>query len=723
MNQNINFIALAIVMLGGHSLWAQDTITTAPETLPIVDSTAIENVKIDNVSVIDMVNDTIEQKNKALPKNDNITVDTNRIKERIKERRLRRELRNEEQSANEQGDTIKKETITKETPTKKETPTVTKKAITQQPVKTMAEQTHFTDTVSLRVYDVVNNYGLQRSFIEDSNGLQTYLAEQPQNFAKLEKLCQTIAIDARAMIADLDLDYRDGVVWLDTNLIIENYDQDRRVLQHLATHAENLKEHYFILKEEQIAKEKLMAEVRAQEEARRRQLAQNERLATVHEEIADHHRSINHICNNRNITDKTEQKTLKDLFYAYLAVYNKYDITTPKATDRLLAENNALNNFQQNLLDSVLSERSYIKRINNFKEELRQVAGREYSNVYKSYSRLFKRTNVAINFSTIDEYKKYIDDLCEIINTQQMYIQSIREQELIAINNKKIQEIYGKKYRDIASAYKDVVTGMDFTPTFLNSVEGNKYFDMIYEFQNVQQCYINNYNRLETIEHTGIALMESCGKEIADIASAYKVLLSKTSFVATFNTLEGAKSYTEKLDNFVTMQTQYDTIIKMRMTIDAQLKKIQYLKSVDKVLSTGYKNIKKTCVLTPDFTTVHQGDAFIKVLSEHIEMQAQFLETMEQQKVLIANREQIFNLSKPYKNITKAYKKLNKSYDTSKAIISMQDFELYQNIQRRHIILQEKMLTILGSANAVDVDQQLKHAGDIDRIKLVIQAQ
>ena len=186
MNQNINFIALAIVMLGGHSLWAQDTITTAPETLPIVDSTAIENVKIDNVSVIDIVNDTIEQKNKALPKNDNITVDTNRIKERIKERRLRRELRNEEQSANEQGDTIKKETIAKEIPTKKETPIVTKKTITQQPVKTMAEQTHFTDTVSLRVYDVVNNYGLQRSFIEDSNGLQTYLAEQAQNFAKLE---------------------------------------------------------------------------------------------------------------------------------------------------------------------------------------------------------------------------------------------------------------------------------------------------------------------------------------------------------------------------------------------------------------------------------------------------------------------------------------------------------------------------------------------------------
>ena len=45
-----------------------------------------------------------------------------------------------------------------------------------------------------------------------------------------------------------------------------------------------------------------------------------------------HHRSIIQACDGAGIKDKARLKELKDLYYSYLMVYNKYDLSTGHAT-------------------------------------------------------------------------------------------------------------------------------------------------------------------------------------------------------------------------------------------------------------------------------------------------------------------------------------------------------------------------------------------------------
>lgn len=574
------------------------------------------------------------------------------------------------------------------------------------------------DTIKLTARDVATNYGLNPEFLDDTNSLGSYLQSLPQNYADLSKTCLTIAKSAQTMIQDLDVDYRDGVVYFDNTHQLVNYDVDKAMLNQLILRAERLSHDYDSLEHQRILEEQRKSQERARAEALRIKAQKEAELAQIRNEVNASHKSIAAICNDGSITDKAKVKELKDIYYAYLSVYNKYDLSSTTDLDELKESNLELLDFQTHLKDSVLGNNSHLAQIARFKDEFKTDSER-FPNVYRSYCKLFKKISIPVAFATLEEYDLYIQRINETKEVQRQYRQSIYELTRINANNENIANLYGKRYKDISSAYHTMFTSQDFTPAFVTSDEGLRYLNGLKEFQDVQQHYIDNFARLEKIRAKSESIMETNVKANYDIVTSYKELLSHNSFVANFRTLDGAELYAQRLDNFELMQAAYDTIILLRNEIQRKNDSILNSKIADKFLLTGYKAIKKNQTLTPHFLTLPQGEDFIRNLKEFINVENLFLIAIAERQLLFNRRDEITSREGSYPNIVKAYNKMAKTY-TYYAIENVQDLERYRRTQERHLSCQQVFMQALSGADAASYNQQLKRVNDASKIRLIL---
>ena len=587
------------------------------------------------------------------------------------------------------------------------------------PLMAMAQVPANAPTV-ISVAELMGNYGLDTAWVNDTAAMLRYLDEQPQKYVELTNLCVSVRTRAQKAISSIEHDYqfRDSLIWLDSNTVLSDYPIFEYRLRNLADMMGRLSIKYSRMEQQRIEAEREAARRRAEEEARRQQEERNRIANDLRGSIGVHDRAIKTACDAVGITDKNKLKDLKDLYYSYLMVYNKYDLSEGNATDESIARLDQLNSFQNDLLENVLGNNSLPNQIDNFKNVLKVRCEKENGDVYRSYSKVFKHTKVPVSFADIKEYEDYIVRLRTIINVQQRYLHTLELRATIAKGTDAIVSLYGKKYRDNANAYKEVLKGLNQLPTFTTDAESILFIRYLEDFIAAQQLYLDFYPVMEDISHRTDTILGH--KEFSDVVSAYRDAMPSLKPMPGFRDPDGAVVYDNQLAEVTSVQQCYLDVIALRQTIVLNDDSLLAGKKTDRVLTNGYKLLRKQVDLRPSFATVERGRSFIDILNNYIEMQQLGLTTLHKLEQINANDRKIKDKDIPYANIRKAYGRMYKAYQGVDEITNTEDLRRYDRQCDYILEMQEAFMDTQRSSTAADSDSKLKRENNIENIKLVI---
>ena len=573
----------------------------------------------------------------------------------------------------------------------------------------------------LSVADIVGNYGLDTAWVNDTATVMAYLAAQPQDYVALTNFCVSIRTKAQKMIASIESDYdlRDSLVWLDSNTVLADYPIYEYRLRRLADLMGRMSIKYSRLEQQRIEAEKEEARRRAIEEARRQQEERNRMAADLRSSIDLHHRAIITACDGAGISDKAKLKELKDLYYSYLMVYNKYDLSAGNATGESINRLDELNAFQNDLLENVLGQNSLPSQIENFKNILKVRCEGENNDVYRSYSKVFRQTSVPVNFADVREYEAYINRMRMVINVQQRYLQTLDLRAAIASGSDAIVAQYGKKYKQVAAAYREVLRTVNQLPAFTTNAESLLFIQNLEEFIAAQQLWLDYYSLLEQISQRSERI-KSVGFKLADVAAAYREVEPSMLPVPGFRDTEGALQYEEQLEVVRQVQECYLEVVERRTTIARNDDTLTSSRKQGRTLSNGYRLLRKQADLRPSFSTIERGQAFLQTLASYSEMQETCLQVRAKLKKIDDNERTITAKDNPYRNITKAYRRMTKAFAGVEEITNVEDLLRYSRQCDNMLAMQQAFLNAMHNPLAADMDHKLKNEAAIDRIKLII---
>ena len=570
--------------------------------------------------------------------------------------------------------------------------------------------------------DLLKNYGLDTAIVNDTAAAVDYLEAQPTDYVALTNLCVSIRTKAQSALASLENDYtfRDSLLWLDSNTVVADYPIYEYRLRSLADFMGRKSIFYSRLEQQRVEAEKEAARLRAIEEARRQQEARDRMAADLKENIDRHHRAIIAACDGAGVTDKAKLKELKDLYYSYLMVYNKYDLSATKASDESNAKLDELNAFQNDLLENVLGNNSLVSQIDGFKAQLKLRCDKDNSDIYRSYSRVFKRTNVPVAFADITEYQDYINKLHTVINVQNRYLQTLDLRATIAQGNDAIIKLYGKKYRDVVSSYKDVLRTVNQLPTFTTNAESLNFIQDLEDFIAAQQIYLDDYSLLEDLSRRSDTIINGRDSKFRDVVTAYRDLVPPLIPLPTFKNADGARVYEGQLAEISQLQQLYMDVISLRHRIARCDDSIAATRKLDRTLTKGYRLLSKMADLKPAFSTLERGHSFIGILNSHLEMQRLCLATVQKIKTIQQNADFITSKENPYHNISKAYQRMEKAYQGVDEITNTEDLRRYARQCDYILEMQEAFIKLMRSPLAEDSDRNLKREKDISKIRTII---
>ena len=582
-------------------------------------------------------------------------------------------------------------------------------------------QTPVSPTV-LSVRDILGNYGLDTAWVDDTSSVMQYLNEQPQDYVALTNLCVSIRTKAQSALKSIENDYqfRDSILWIDSNTVLADYPIYEYRLRRLAEFMGRMSIRYSRLEQQRIEAEKEAARQRAIEEARRQQEERDRIAGDLRENIELHHRAIITACDGAGITNKAKLKELKDLYYSYLMVYNKYDLSTSQATNEGIAKLDELNAFQNDLLENVLGQNSLPNHIENFKNILKVRCEGNNSDVYRSYTKVFKHTSVPVSFADVKEYTDYVNRLRTITTIQARYLQTLDLRATIAAGNEAIATRYGKKYRDIVSAYREVLSTVNQLPSFTTNAESILFIQSLEAFIEAQQIYLDDYSLLEDISARGDTIVRGSQSRFRDVVDAYRNIESSLRPMPKFKDAEGALLYEQELEEVRNVQQCYLQVIKLRDIIARNEDTLTNARKTDRILYNGYRLLRRQVDLRPQFTNHERGRSFITMLNEHIEMQKLCLSILAKINTIGENESFITSKDNRYHNISKAYNRIRKAYNGVEEITNTEDLRRY-NRQCDYILeMQEAFIKTMRSNTAAESDNKLKRENDIEKIRLVI---
>lgn len=576
--------------------------------------------------------------------------------------------------------------------------------------------------IVLSVADLLPGYGLDSAVVRDTISVKAYLDRQPQNYVSLSNLCIDMRTKVQLVVLSLEKDYtlRDGLLWIDTNIVVSDYLLYGPRLHDIEGFLGGMSVRYLQMEEERIEAEKEAARQRVAAEQRRQQEERNSQAVGLKQNIDRHHRAILSACDGNGITDKVKLKNLKDLYYSYLMVYNKYDLSSANATPQSLAQLDELNNFQLDILDNLLSTNSLPNRIDNFKNQLKARCEKDNSDVFRSYSRVFKNTKVPVSFVDLKEYHAYTERLRDIIAVQQRYMQALDLRAVINQNSDHIQRLYGKKYRDIANAYKETQRTVNLLPSFLTSAESISFVGDLQDFIEAQQVYIDTYTMLEELSSRSDTILGATQSSLRDIAAAYREVRPSLQPVPTFKRGKDSEHYIEQLNQAGEIQWLYMQTIAIRNEIRRLDDSITDRRRDDRILWNGYCSLRKDADLTPSFTTVEQGTRFIAGLELHRNMLRTTHRIQAQGRTITANTNRIGGKSNIHRNIAKAHQHLLKAIQTITSVSTLDDLNRYGKQCDSILVMQQAFLNLLASDLAADADNKLRGENDPDKIRIVL---
>lgn len=593
-------------------------------------------------------------------------------------------------------------------------------AFAQRPGKTPAK----TPTL-LSVADIAGNYGLDTAWINDTAGIMRYLDEQPQDYVELTNFCVSVRTKAQKMLSSLENDYpfRDSLIWIDSNTVISDYSVYEFRLRRLADLMGKMSIRYSRLEQQRIEAEKEAARQRAIEEARRQQEERNRIASDLRSNIELHHRAIITACDGAGISDKAKLKELKDLYYSYLMVYNKYDLSTGNATNESINRLDELNSFQNDLLENVVGQNSLPYQIENFKNVLKMRCEKDNGDVYRSYTKVFKHTSVPVSFADVKEYEEYVNRMRTVINVQQRYLQTLDLRATIASGTEAINTQYGKKYKQVLSSYRDVYRGLNTLPAFTTNAESVLFIESLEDFVAAQQRYIDFFSEMEEITTRGDTIKNrgiNRGRELYDVVVAYRDIEGSLLPIPSFSTTEGADLYEAQLEEVRKVQQCYLEVLDLREVIARNDDTITGAKKLDRTLANGYRLLRRQVDLKPNFSAVERGRSFIDMLRTYIELQQLCVTTMHKLEHIRSNAQQITSKDSPYRNIGKAYSRMEKAYSGIDEITNAEDLRRYSRQCDYILEMQDAFFALLRSQTVADADAKLKKDNGIDKIKLIV---
>ena len=577
----------------------------------------------------------------------------------------------------------------------------------------------------LSVGDIAGNYGLDTTWLNDTAGIVRYLDEQPQDYVELTNFCVSVRTKAQKMISSLENDYpfRDSLIWIDSNTVLADYTVYEFRLRRLADLMGKMSIKYSRLEQQRIEAEKEAARQRAIEEARRQQEERNQTAADLRSNIELHHRAIITACDGAGITDKAKLKELKDLYYSYLMVYNKYDLSAGNATVESINRLDELNAFQNDLLENVVGQNSLPYQIENFKNVLKMRCEKDNGDVYRSYCKVFKHTSVPVSFADVKEYEEYVNRMRTVINVQQRYLQTLDLRATIDAGSEAINTQYGKKYKQVVSSYRDVRRGFNTLPSFTTNAESILFIESLEDFVAAQQRYMDFFSEMEEITARGDTIKSrgvARGKVLYDVVVAYRDIEGMLMPVPAFSNIEGADLYEGQLEDVRQVQQCYLDVLDLREDIARNDDTITSAKKLDRTLANGYRLLRRQVDLRPSFSDVQRGRSFISMLRSHIEMQKLCILTMHKLEHIKSNAQNITSKDSPYRNIGKAYGRMEKAYQGIDEITNSEDLRRYSRQCDYILEMQEAFLGVLRSQTVADADAKLKKDNGIDKIKLII---
>ena len=556
--------------------------------------------------------------------------------------------------------------------------------------------------VSLR--ELAPSFGIRPIFLDDTIHLLRYLDSLGGSNPAMTDTCVTINAKLMAMENVLLYEYRhqNDTVWIDATHYIDDYSIYTLRIKTLSETV--LRRAHDYIEREHI----------------RQDAIQQSSLNLLKDTIQRNHRTIINACEGIGISDKARKKELKDLYYAYLAVYNRYDLSNRRGDSSYVSSLGRFVRFQQSVIDHLLGNDNYTARINNFTNTLRVRCGHTHSDVLRSYQRVFRQVTPQPTFASLREYNDYIQSLQNIIDIQNSYLTVIDLREQISATSKRIVSLYSPNFRDAAKTYQEVAATINTIPAFTSKPEAELFIHSLNEFIQVQTSYLNDFDRLKAIQQHGDSIIRSSSSKYSDIAKAYKQTRDANPIAPKYRTLDDAMRFQTEMSGFETIQQQYDTILAMRRLINATQDTISKGWMSHLTAYNGYQNIRKHYVLTPTFIDRSGGQQFIAQLDDYYDMQLSCLRAIrlyDQYRQLDATLQPDLQ---SFRNIRKAYSRLESTYLTIKAINHLSELYLYIRQLEAFISVQEHLTELLKGTEAHVIDNRLRNIRENEQIEAIL---
>ena len=444
-------------------------------------------------------------------------------------------------------------------------------------------------------------------------------------------------------------------------------------------------------------------------------LIREQKLVVLKDRIKLQHTRLTAMCSEEGVADKNRARFLKNIYYAYLSVYNHYNIGISENTAEYYTQLSQLDSMQRHLKDSILGADSYPSRIENFKSTLKLKAGRERAEVYKSYIRTYQTPTVAINFTTTEEYYQYVAQLLGIIKIQNRYVECLGWLDRIEANSGSILAMLGNTGH--ANPYKSIVATMDFTPAFTTDEGGQQFLNKLKDFEQIQQEYLNTDRRIHDLEQMADSIYR-IGRKYSDLTAAFRMVQQSTDVYPAFRNQEELEEYNRKLAEYKTIGFQYLHIIYLRDTIAINENITDHS---TKTLRDGQRTLKKFTRWTPNFSSSDEGSKFIENLYGLLEMQRECIAINDNIVTQGLYEKEILGLTKNYSYIRRGYNTMMKSYNYKGSIATRENLRIYGDLQRLAVAMQESLIEHI-KRNPMELERLMRAEKTVAGYKALIGA-
>lgn len=581
------------------------------------------------------------------------------------------------------------------------------------------------DMDSLRfvsVLDISSDYGVRSAYISDTNTFVSIVSNMKGSYSDKIAYCSNIKTRLQTMYISLSNDYNhyDTLILLGQNRAVNDFHIYGQKMQQLLQAVSNQITYYSKFEHEYSIIQKNNALAISDDDIFIGQQMTNAEANAMLDSAMHLHEIIQQICFDSAITDKSVRKEKRNIYYVYLPIYNKITTLPKNSDDATLNDFEDLIWMQNDMIEYVISDSSYSKRIAEFQRVLkaRTEANTSDNDIYRSYMRNFRKVSLPMNFRNIDGYRRYTQRMKEIINVQEDYIESISLRDSINRNTDTILHLTHIRYPNLATAYRSKLSNINTTPSFKNIRESSEFKNTERGFIEWQKKYIELIRRIENLRERGNKLMSEDIRQSSDIQSVYNKLPSIDNISTTFTDMDEYDNFEAAIKQREILLEDFQTIINLRDSVKKYDNAIYTSPYIERNFLKGYRTMRNA-MPSSKLEDISLTNHCIIELQQITLFQDSCIYAMNLGKKIALNEQTIDQYSKTMPNIVKAYRLLKKETIYGQSINNSKDMRDYKISLLDQINLQVNFLNFLYSEQASSINQRMYGIHNTEQIKSI----